>query len=78
VITCGDSFTLQVLWQNKISNTLQEKTRFHKSKMLIWFKQVIVIVHFVKNKEKRKREKDKSFVPYYSRDLIMTKVELCE
>lgn len=49
--------------------------------MLIWFKQVTVIAHFVKNtgekKEKEKR-KDKSLVPYYSRDLIMTKVELCE
>lgn len=36
-------------------------------------------MHFVKNKEmKKKKEKDKSFAPYYSRDLIMTEVELCE
>lgn len=37
-------------------------------------------MHFVKNKGKKEKEKrkDKSLVPYYSRDLIMTKVELCE
>lgn len=27
---------------------------------------------------KKKEEKNKSFAPYYSRDLIMPEVELCE
>lgn len=36
-------------------------------------------MHFVKNKEKEViKKRDKNFAPYYSRDLIMTEVELCE
>lgn len=46
----------------------------------MWFKQFTVIEHFVKNKqnEMKKNKEKKSFIPYYSRDLIMTEVELCE
>lgn len=55
--------------------------RCQKSETLIWFKEATVNIHFVKNKEKemkKKKEKGKSFAPYYSRDLIVTEVELCE
>lgn len=59
----------------------QHSMRKHKMSKIwnIWFKQVTVIMHFVKNKEKEViKKRDKNFAPYYSRDLIMTEVELCE